>query len=92
MKERFSIKILGQEISVLSDSGDEHVTKVVDYINKKAEEIGKESSNMTTLNIAILVALNVADEYFKVKQVKEELCIQLESRSERLINLIKEIN
>ncbi|MBN1664580.1 MAG: cell division protein ZapA [Deltaproteobacteria bacterium] len=92
MKERFCINILGQEISVLSDSGDEHVRKVVDYINEKAEGIGKESGNMTTLNIAILVALNIADEYFKAKQVEEELCSQLESRSERLINLIKDIS
>lgn len=92
MKERFCIKILGQEISVLSDSGDEHVTRVVDYINKKAEEIGKESGNIKTLNIAILVALNIADEYFKVKKAEEELCSQLESRSEQLINLIKEIS
>jgi cell division protein ZapA len=92
LKERFYIKILGQEISVLSDSGDEHVTRVVDYINKKAEEIGKESGNITALNIAILVALNIADEYFKVKKVEEELCSQLESRSKKLINLIKEIS
>jgi cell division protein ZapA len=91
LKERFCIKILGQEISVLSDSGDEHVKKVVDYINKKTEEIGKESGNMTALNIAILVMLNIADEYFKIKQVEEELCHQLESRSERLINLINEM-
>jgi cell division protein ZapA len=90
LKERFCIKIMGQEISVLSDSGDEHVRKVVDYINKKADEIGKESGGVTTLNIAILVALNIADEYFKVKKM-EELSNELESRSEQLINLIKEI-
>lgn len=92
MKKRFSITILGQEISVLSDSGDEHVTQVVDYINKKAEEIGKNSGNMTSLNIAILVALNIADEYFQVKEVEEERHRQVENRSERLINLIKEVS
>jgi cell division protein ZapA len=92
LKKRFSITILGQEISVLSDSGDEHVTQVVDYINKKAEEIGKNSGNMTSLNIAILVALNIADEYFQVKEVEEERHRQVENRSERLINLIKEVS
>jgi cell division protein ZapA len=92
LKKRFSITILGQEISVLSDSGDEHVTQVVEYINKKAEEIGKNSGNMTSLNIAILVALNIADEYFQVKEVEEERHRQVENRSERLINLIKEVS
>lgn len=92
MKKRFSIQILGQEISVLSDSGDEHVTEIVDYINKKAEEIGGSSGNMTNVNIAILVALNIADEYFQARKIEEELRNQLEIRSERLINLINEIS
>jgi cell division protein ZapA len=91
LKKRFNINILGQDISVLSDSGDEHVAQVVDYINKKVEEIGSHSGNMTSLNIAILVALNIADEYFQVIKVEEERHRQLENRSERLINLIKEV-
>lgn len=92
MKKRFNINIMGQDISVLSDSGDEHVKQVVDYINQKVEEIGRHSGNMTSLNIAILVALNIADEYFQVKKVEEEHHRQLENRSERLINLIKEVS
>ena len=91
MKKRYNINILGQDISVLSESGDEHVTQVVDYINKKAEEIGKNSGNMTSLRIAILVALNIADEYFQTKQLEEERHRQLVNRSERLINLMKEV-
>lgn len=92
MKKRYNINILGQDISVLSESGDEHVTQVVDYINKKAEEIGKNSGNMTSLRIAILVALNIADEYFQTKQLEEERHRQLVNRSERLINLMKEVS
>jgi cell division protein ZapA len=92
LKKRYNINILGQDISVLSESGDEHVIQVVDYINKKAEEIGKNSGNMTSLRIAILVALNIADEYFQIKQWEEERHRQLEYRSERLINLIKEVS
>jgi len=91
LKKRYNINILGQDISVLSESGDEHVTQVVDYINKKAEEIGKNSGNMTSLRIAILVALNIADEYFQTKQLEEERHRQLVNRSERLINLMKEV-
>jgi cell division protein ZapA len=92
LKERFSIRILGQEFSVLSDSGEEHVTRVVNYINEKVEEIKKTSNNMTTLNIAILVALNIADEYFSIKEVDEEMRSKLERKSEELINLINAIN
>lgn len=90
LKKRFNIQILEQEISVLSDSGDEHVTKTVRYVNNKAKEIESASGNISSLNVAILVALNIADELFKFKKEKEDAYNQLESRTERLINWIEE--
>ena len=88
MKKRFHIKLLGQELSVLSDSGDDHVARVVQYVNDKVEEIERGASNFNTLNIAILAALNIADEYFKEKAAEESKYNQLEDRSEQLIDLI----
>lgn len=91
MKKRFNIKVLGQEFSVLSDSGDDHqVERVVEYVNGKAEEIAKSSKNATTLNIAILVALNIADELFRFKGEKDNFLNQLENKSVKLINYIEE--
>ncbi len=90
MKERFHIQILGQELSVLSDAGEEHVAKVVKYVTDKMSEIGKASSNVTMLNVAILTALNIADEFLQSKGAEESTTSQLESRYERLINLINE--
>ena len=90
MKKRFHIKLLGQELSVLSDSGDEHVAKVVKYVNDSIEEVKINSNNFNSLNIAILAALNIADEYLKSKAFEESKYSQLENRSERLIDLINE--
>lgn len=82
---------MGQEFSVLSDSGDDHqVEKVIEYVNGKAEEIAKSSKSATTLNIAILVALNIADEFFRFKGEKENFLNQLENESDKLINYIEE--
>ena len=91
MGKSFTINILGQNLSVLSDAGDEHVAYVVKYVDGKVKEVEHASSHINTLNIAILTALNIADEYIKYKEVKEGICNQLESRSEKLINLINEI-
>jgi cell division protein ZapA len=91
LDKSFNINILGQQLSVLSDSGDEHVASVVKYVTDKIEEAGHTSANANTLNVAILAALNIADEYIRFKGMKEDICSQLESRSERLIDLIDEI-
>jgi len=90
LKKRFHIKLLGQELSVLSDSGDDHVENVVKYVNDTIEDIQKNSNNFNSLNIAILAALNIADEYLKSKTMEESKYSQLENRSERLIDLINE--
>ncbi|MBU2227273.1 MAG: cell division protein ZapA [Proteobacteria bacterium] len=55
------------------------------------EEAGKISGSKNALNIAILAALNVADEYLRMMGTKENIHGQLESRSEQLIHLINDI-
>ncbi|MDD5711696.1 MAG: cell division protein ZapA [Smithellaceae bacterium] len=90
MNKSFDIQILGQEISVRSDSGDEHAAMVIDYVSKKVEEIGKATGQEDSLKVAILVALNIADDYLKLKGTKEDICSQLEKRSETLLSLMNE--
>jgi cell division protein ZapA len=91
LKKRFEVKILGQELSVVSDSGDEHVAEVIRFVNDKVLEAGKAVGNKNALNIAILAALNIADEYLRVMGVKESIYSQLENRSEQMIHLINDI-
>jgi len=91
LKKRFDVRILGQEISVTSDSGDEHVANVIRYVSEKVEEAGKTAGTKNALNIAILAALNIADEYCRIAGAKENIHSQLERRSEQLIHLINDI-
>ena len=90
MKNSYNIRILGQEISVLSDSEDEQVSEVVQFLNKKMEEILRSGNGLKNLNVAILAALNISEEFLKLKGINRDLCDQLESRSEKLIQLIEE--
>ncbi len=91
MKKRYEVRILGQDLSVISDSGDEHVENVIRYVSEKVEEAGKAAGSKNALNIAILAALNIADEYLRMMGVKGNIYSQLESRSEQLIHLINDI-
>ena len=91
MKKRFDVKILGQELSVVSDSGDEHVAEVIRFVSDKVEEAGKAAGSKNSLSIAILAALNIADEYLRMMGAEENIYSQLESRSEQMIHLINDI-
>jgi cell division protein ZapA len=88
LKKRFEVTILGQNLVVASDSGDEHVANVIRHVNERVEEAGRAAGSKNALNIAILAALNIADEYLRMLGTKENVHIQLENRTERLIHLI----
>ncbi len=89
MKKRYEIKVLGQELAVLSDAEDEQVAKVVRFVNEKMEDIIRSSDELRILDVAILAALNITEDFLKLKGVNQDLCEQLTHRSEKLIQLIE---
>lgn len=89
MKKRYDIKILGQELAVLSDAEDEQVANVVQFVNDKMQDIVQSSDGLRTVDVAILAALNITEDFLKLKGVNEDLCDQLQKRSETLIQLIE---
>ncbi len=89
MKKRYDITILGQELAVLSDAESEQVASVVRFVNEKMEDIARSSDGLRTLDVAILAALNITEDFFKLKGVNQDLCEQLTHRSEKLIELIE---
>jgi cell division protein ZapA (FtsZ GTPase activity inhibitor) len=78
-----------QEFSILSDKGDEYVERVVRYVNERAAETRKVVQESTNLGVAILVALNIADELFEERGKRDLFHNQLESRTAELIDYIK---
>lgn len=92
MKKSYKIRILGQELSVLSDAEDEQVANVVQFVQKKIEEVLQANDGLKTLNVAILAALNISEELLKLRGINNELCDQLEGGAEKLIQLIEDAN
>jgi cell division protein ZapA len=89
LKKRYEIKILGRELAVLSDAEDEQVANVVRFVNEKMEDVMQSNDELRTVDVAILAALNISEDYLKLKGVNQDLCEQLTHRSEKLIQLIE---
>ncbi len=88
MKKRFDIRVMDQELSILSDREEEYVERVVQFVNERAQETRKAIKNGTDLGIAILVALNIADELFETCEQLQKDVDQMESRAAKLIDYI----
>lgn len=86
MKPSVEINILEQKLLVKSKEGEEHAQRVADYLNSKIEEVKTSSKAVSTLNVALLAAMNIADDYF---EAKKDLT-RLEGRAKNLSDLIDE--
>ncbi len=90
MGKSFELNILGQRLSLVSDSGDEHVANVIRYVSAKIAEAEKMAGK-NHLTAAILAALNIADECLQNNEKNQHIYNNLENKAEQLIRSINEI-
>ena len=88
MKNLVRVEILGREYVVKSDEGEERVKKIAAYVNLKIKEISESTQTVSTLNAAILAAMNIANDYFQVIEEKKTRRQDYESKAEHLIAMI----
>ncbi|HSB07431.1 MAG TPA: cell division protein ZapA [Thermodesulfobacteriota bacterium] len=89
-KERLvEIKVFGQTYTVKTDAAEEHIQSVARYVNEKMDEVIKNTKSVSTLNVAILTALNIADDLVKEREKRLALLQEVERKSK---DLVKKIN
>jgi cell division protein ZapA len=88
MKNLVRVEILGREYTVKSDEGEERVRNIAEYVNRKIKEVSEGGQTVSTLNLAILAALNIANDYFEALEDKKIFFRTIEARSGRLIEMI----
>ena len=88
-KERLvEIKVFGQIYTVKTDAGEEHIQRVAQYVNEKIDEVIKNTKSVSTLNVAILTALNIADDLLKEREKRLALLQEVERKSKDLVEKI----
>lgn len=92
MKQTYNITLLGHSVTVASDAGEEHVQRVVTLVNSKAlEMVSVTGGKAPEITVALLTALNIADEYVSFKAEHSQSQDQIEKKAKQLITLIESI-
>ncbi len=82
------VRIFGTEYTLRGASDSEYVQKVAEFVDKRMREVGENSSVGSTTRIAILAAVNIADELFREQQKRLENLAMLEDRSMQISGLL----
>jgi cell division protein ZapA len=89
MHKRVVIDILGHQFSIRTDGDESYVQRIADYVNKKSREVMASTKTVTTLDVVMMVAVNLADELFQERAAKEAMRRSVEDESRRLIQEIE---
>lgn len=88
MEKPITVHIFGNEYVIKSDEDSEKVYKIAEYVNGKVKEIDNNSESLSEKRKVILVALNIANDYFQILKERDELITEIRKRSNTLINNI----
>ena len=84
------VKIFGTEYSLKGAEAQEYMEELANYVDKKMREISERSALVSTAKVAVLAALRISDELYRLRKDKSETRadISAETRIRKLIEMI----
>jgi cell division protein ZapA len=68
MKTQLKIQMLGSSFSIQSDQSRDQLEEILHYLNTKIDEVLEKNAGIEPVKIALLAALNIADELAAVRK------------------------
>lgn len=87
-KSTEKVEIFGQEYKIKGVGNPQYIHKIAGYVDKKMREIAHSSGIMSQSRIAILAALNIADELYQERAERDNIQAELEGKAARLGELL----
>ena len=84
MKKALDVEILGQKLTISSDAEEDYMLKVAGYVDSKMQDLMRASKPAVKNNVAMLAALNIADEYHRLKDAHETVLNRLDQLSKKV--------
>ncbi len=83
-----NVEIMGQNLVVASDGGDEWAKTLAATVDERIRTIRANSQSVNSVNLVILAALNFADELERLRRDHQALLSRLETLSQRLFEAV----
>lgn len=86
MKRMVDVRIWGQSFTVASEEREDHLRRVAELVDRKMREVsrGSGANGISTVDVAILAALNIASEYQKLREESEVMRKAIDGLSSRV--------
>jgi cell division protein ZapA len=72
-RTKVTVEILGQQYPIKGDAEAERITRVAGWLNDQMKKISQSNSRLSSHQVAIMTAMNLADDYLKLEADYREL-------------------
>jgi cell division protein ZapA len=88
---RATVEIFGQRLGLRADGDEARIQEIARFVDHRMREVADRSSSVDTVKIAVLTALNIADELFQERETDQDSRQKrLEKQAARLVTKIEE--
>jgi cell division protein ZapA len=88
---RATVEIFGQRLGLRADGDSTRLQELARFVDSRMREVADRSSSVDTVKIAVLTALNIADELFQERESDQDTRHKrLEEQAERLVFKLEE--
>jgi cell division protein ZapA len=84
----YKVVIYNQTYSLRSDHGPDYIHELAAYVDKRMGEIASATMTVDSLRVAILAALQIADELYQARNEIKETENQIAERSTKYAELL----
>ncbi len=85
------VNIFGAEYVLKATENQDEIKEIAEYVDQKMKEIDRTQAIESNLKIAILAALNIAEELFQNQKYQGRLVEQLNQESKKLNRSLQDV-
>ena len=86
---KVKVRIYGQEYTIAGEKDEESIKRIASHVNEKMRELGRSFSSNGQGTLAVLTAINLADEYFDIESENRKLREENEKLKEETQHYLK---
>ncbi len=82
------VEIYGQTYNLRGEGDASYITGLAAFVDQKMREVSDHTATVDSLKVAILAALNIADEHFQLRTAEEDHHRSVAERVGRLVEIL----
>ncbi len=93
MKKSLTVEVAGQKLTLKTDADEAYVRSLARFVSEKIQQVKRQSRQVATQTVALLAALQIADDLFQERRHAKDFRRRIRAKSQTILDLIaKEAN